>query len=145
MTPQQHNAEAVRAHELRMQALGNAYDRTQGAMADIHRRVVSEPWYGRDVFDHTYDRQMGYLQGQSAAQEGGTIHGTAQASAKEQGTGTIHGPAQEPSKDQATIHGPGPGQAPTQGQPAQDDVMQRFYGNGQEPGQDKGRGQGIEP
>jgi hypothetical protein len=129
MTPQQHNAEAVRAHQNRMEAMGNIYDRTQGAMADIHAKVVSEPWYGRDVFDHTFDRRMGYGQGQGV-----------------QDTGTIHGPAQEPAKEQGTVHGQGPGTAHAP-QAAQEDVMKSFYGNGQQPGHDQGqgRGRGIEP
>ncbi len=67
MTPEQHQAETARAAVIRSQTMGRIYDNTQGAIADIHRRVVSEPWYGRDVFDSTWQQQMGYDSGQAPA------------------------------------------------------------------------------
>lgn len=59
MTPAQHHTETARAAVIRSQTLGRIYDGVQGAMADIHRRVVEEPWYGRNVFDATWQQQMG--------------------------------------------------------------------------------------
>lgn len=162
MTPQQHNEEAVRTHQMHMEAMGRVYDRTQGAMADIHAKVISEPWYGRDVFDHTFDKRMGYLEDQ------GKMQGTEKAPENVQGTGqapqedvmksfygngpataqgTVHGP-QAPQEDvMKSFYGNGPAAAQGTAQNPQEDVMKSFYGNGQEPGhaQGQGKGQGIEP
>jgi hypothetical protein len=32
-------------------AMGSAYDSLVGALQDIHRRLVENPWYGKDIFD----------------------------------------------------------------------------------------------
>ena len=100
MTPEQHNEEAVRAHQMRLDAMGRVYDRTQGTMADIHAKVISEPWYGRDVFDHTFDKRMGYFEDQ------GRIQGT------ENAPGNVHGTGHNPQEDaMKSFYGNGPAAA----------------------------------
>jgi hypothetical protein len=32
-------------------AIGAAYDSLVGAFQDIHRRLIENPWYGKDIFD----------------------------------------------------------------------------------------------
>jgi hypothetical protein len=32
-------------------AIGGAYDSLVGALQDIHRRLIENPWYGKDIFD----------------------------------------------------------------------------------------------
>src|SRR5687767_12485431 len=39
------------------QALGSVYDSGMNALADINRRAIEEPWFGKPVQDILFDRQ----------------------------------------------------------------------------------------
>jgi hypothetical protein len=85
---------------------GQAFDATRITMADINRRVVEEPWFGKPVQDILFDRQQNPIQrdrnvdqdaGKAEPSQQGAVHGQ-----PEQQQGTIHGQEQE---EQTTIHG----------------------------------------
>ena len=93
---------------------GKIQDVVSGPLADIRRRVVEEPTYGKTVFDVVYDRQH---------------------------SGNIWGTDNKPVDQEPTAQG---GEK-SQGEKDMADIMQRFYGTQQNPGQDRGMDNGMEP
>ena len=61
MTHEQSNRESQEAAKIRESMLAQIYGKVQdvmsGPLADIRRRVVEEPWYGKTIFDVVHDRQ----------------------------------------------------------------------------------------
>ena len=93
---------------------GKIQDVVSGPLADIRRRVVEEPTYGKTVFDVVYDRQH---------------------------SGNIWGTDNKPVDQEPTVQGGERSQA----EKDMADIMQRFYGTQQNPGQDRGTDNGMEP
>ena len=95
---------------------GKIQDVVSGPLADIRRRVVEEPTYGKTIFDVVYDRQhQGNIWGKDDKPVDQEPEPTAQGAQK------------------------------SQSEREMDDIMQRFYGPQQNPGQDRGPDNGMEP
>jgi hypothetical protein len=100
------------------QALGNMYDSGMNAMADINRRVVEEPWFGKPVQDILFDRQRNPIQrDRNVEQEA--------AKAEPAQQGTVHGQPEQQQEEQTTVHGKN---EPQQGQ---DNFWEEFFGKQQ--------------
>jgi hypothetical protein len=98
---------------------GKIQDVVSGPLADIRRRVVEEPTYGKTVFDVVYDRQH---------------------------SGSIWGRDNHPAGNNPVDQEPAvQGSERSQAEKDMADIMQRFYGPKQNPGEDRGRDNGMEP
>jgi hypothetical protein len=58
MTHEQSNRESQEAARMRQETMGQIYDGVRGVMADIHRRVIDEPWFGKTTQDVIYNQQF---------------------------------------------------------------------------------------
>jgi hypothetical protein len=98
---------------------GKIQDVVSGPLADIRRRVVEEPSYGKTVFDVVYDQQ-----------HRGSIWGRENTPA-----------GNNPVDQEPTVQG---GER-SQTEKDMAGIMERFYGPQQNPGQDRGTDHGMEP
>jgi hypothetical protein len=116
------------------QALGSVYDSGMNALADVNRRVIEEPWFGKPVADILFERQQGTVHGPGRDKLEEQEEAKAEQPVQEK-EATVHGTNEPQQEPQETIHGK------NEPQQEQESAWDKLYGNMQAAEQEHGQDQ----